>query len=214
MRGSRKFCQRGSNFDWFMTFFFLNVEGREDPNKTISDHHRPASKTPFEWCFAGVPMMAQHWMLTRLGGFVILRGIWTSTAMKCYSFVIFQGVGGSRPPAPPSPSGSTHAWAICLSFQTQKDYMCNIRYRDLFANFELTMNATCRDEKVDESFPGTMVINAFRGFLDEFRNSVNVKKKEKEKEKKRKKPHKKRKREKDTIVSIRGFAQESHSTVI
>ena len=91
--------------------------------------------------------------------------------------------------------------------------MCNIRYRDLFANFELTMNATCRDEKVDESFPGTMVINAFRGFLDEFRNSVNVKKKEKEKEKKRKKPHKKRKREKDTIVSIRGFAQESYSTV-
>ena len=89
--------------------------------------------------------------------------------------------------------------------------MCNIRYRDLFANFELTMNATCRDEKVDESFPGTMVINAFRGFLDEFRNSVNVKKKEKEKEKKRKKPHKKRKREKDTIVSIGGFAQDSYS---
>ena len=25
-----------------------------------SDHHRPASKTPFKWRFAGVPMMAQY----------------------------------------------------------------------------------------------------------------------------------------------------------
>ena len=30
MRGSRKFCQRGSNFD---VCFFLLLEGREDPNK-------------------------------------------------------------------------------------------------------------------------------------------------------------------------------------
>ena len=33
MRGSRKFCQRGSNFDMF---FCLVNEGREDPNTTIS----------------------------------------------------------------------------------------------------------------------------------------------------------------------------------
>ena len=32
MRGSRKFCQRGSNFD----NVFLVDEGREDPNATIS----------------------------------------------------------------------------------------------------------------------------------------------------------------------------------
>ena len=40
----QKFCQRGSNFD---NFFFVD-EGWEDPNTTISDHHRPASETPFK----------------------------------------------------------------------------------------------------------------------------------------------------------------------
>ena len=36
MRGSRKFCQRGSNLD----NFFLDDEGREGPNTTLS---RPSS---------------------------------------------------------------------------------------------------------------------------------------------------------------------------
>ena len=41
MRGSKKFCQRGSDFD----NFFLVDEGREDPNNTIkSGHHRPPAK--------------------------------------------------------------------------------------------------------------------------------------------------------------------------
>ena len=38
MRGSRKFCQRGSNFNnVFVRFFYIFFdEGRKDPNKTIS----------------------------------------------------------------------------------------------------------------------------------------------------------------------------------
>ena len=37
MRGSRKFCQRGSNFEVFFFFFFFIVdEGREDQKSTIS----------------------------------------------------------------------------------------------------------------------------------------------------------------------------------
>ena len=44
MRGSRKFCQRGSNF-----FSFLVDDGREDPYTTI--------RGPL---WAGVPMIAQH----------------------------------------------------------------------------------------------------------------------------------------------------------
>ena len=40
MRGSRKICQRGSNFEnvyfCFVLFSFLVDEGREDPNTTIS----------------------------------------------------------------------------------------------------------------------------------------------------------------------------------
>ena len=34
MRGSRKFCQRGSNSDVVFFVFFLADEGREDPNST------------------------------------------------------------------------------------------------------------------------------------------------------------------------------------
>ena len=56
MRGSRKFCQKGSNFD----NGFLVEEGREDSNTIIAYHHRPASETPFKWNFAGVSMMVQH----------------------------------------------------------------------------------------------------------------------------------------------------------
>ena len=39
MRGSRKFCQRGSNFDNVVVF--LVDEGWEDPNTTVS---RPSSE--------------------------------------------------------------------------------------------------------------------------------------------------------------------------
>ena len=56
MRGSRKFCQRGSNYD-----FFLSLTGGGRINVSLlASHHRPASETPFKWRFAGVPMMAQH----------------------------------------------------------------------------------------------------------------------------------------------------------
>ena len=57
MRGSRKFCQRGSNFG---NLSILVDEGRDDPHTTLVDHHRPASETPFKWRFAVVPMMAKH----------------------------------------------------------------------------------------------------------------------------------------------------------
>ena len=53
MCGSRKFCQRGSNFD---NVFFLADEGREDPSATIAGHHRLVSETPLN----GVSMVAQH----------------------------------------------------------------------------------------------------------------------------------------------------------
>ena len=37
MRGSKKFCQRGTKFDnFFFSILFLAHEGREDPNATVS----------------------------------------------------------------------------------------------------------------------------------------------------------------------------------
>ena len=47
IRGSRKFCQRGSNSD----NSFAVDDGRENPNyiSIKEGHHRPASETPFWW---------------------------------------------------------------------------------------------------------------------------------------------------------------------
>ena len=55
MRGSRKFCQRGSNFDvFFFFFFFFFDKGRIQVSGPSSACQRNAIK----WRFAGVPMMA------------------------------------------------------------------------------------------------------------------------------------------------------------
>ena len=52
MRGSRKFCnQRGSNCDVLVLFLFIILLVYERV------HY---NQTSFEWCFAGVPMMAQQ----------------------------------------------------------------------------------------------------------------------------------------------------------
>ena len=56
MRGSRKFCQRGSNSD----NIFSDNEGERIQIPLKVGHHRPASETPFKWRFTGGPMMAQH----------------------------------------------------------------------------------------------------------------------------------------------------------
>ena len=54
---SRKFCQRGSKFD-----FRLVDKGIEDPNTVIkgpsSGYHRPASEMPLKLCLAVGLMMA------------------------------------------------------------------------------------------------------------------------------------------------------------
>ena len=80
MRGPRKFCQKGSNFD--SVFCWL-----EDQNTTMRR---------FRW------RNIECW----LWGIVLFQGIRTSIATKSYIFVIFQG--GGVGPDTLSPSGSTH----------------------------------------------------------------------------------------------------------
>ena len=63
----------------------------------LAGHHWPASKTPFKWRSAGVPIKAQH-LNAKMCDF---KGIQTSIAKKPYKFVIFQR--GSGPPALPPP---------------------------------------------------------------------------------------------------------------
>ena len=74
MRGSRKFCQRGSNSDTII-FWLMRWDRIQIPLK--ASHHRPTSETPFKW---------SH------GSLVILYGIRTSIAKKPYIFLVFQGV--------------------------------------------------------------------------------------------------------------------------
>ena len=53
MHGSRKFCQRGSNFDNF--FFFSLMRGGRIQIPLLAGHQRSASKTPFKWRFTSGP---------------------------------------------------------------------------------------------------------------------------------------------------------------
>ena len=61
MRGSRKFCQRGSKLDnVFFLLLFLSDEGKRIQIQLQMGHHQPASETPFKWRIADGPMIAQH----------------------------------------------------------------------------------------------------------------------------------------------------------
>ena len=82
MRGSRKFCKRGSNSD---NAFF--DEGREDPNS--------AKRGPSSRHLNGVWLAGRRWpnIVCWLGSFVIFQGIWTSIAKNSY-FCDFSGEGG------------------------------------------------------------------------------------------------------------------------
>ena len=91
MRGSRKFCQRGSNFD--NVVLFCVDEGREDPSTTIS-----YTTMTFRWRADDGPTLNAGLVAA------IFQGIRTCIARKPYIFVIFQGG-----PDPLAPSGSAHA---------------------------------------------------------------------------------------------------------
>ena len=59
MRGSRKLCQRGSNFD---NVFFKLIRG-EVPSPTLSGPSSARQRNAIKWRFADMPMNAQHRML-------------------------------------------------------------------------------------------------------------------------------------------------------
>ena len=93
--GSRKFCQRASNFDnvfFFFSFFFNLIWWGE------AGHQRPGSETPFIWRFAGGPMTVQHWMLDWYCDFVNLRG---SGPILLRNPIFLQFFRGDPLPPPP-----------------------------------------------------------------------------------------------------------------
>lgn len=58
------------------------------------------------------------------------------------------------------------------SVASQDPHHMHISYKNLIDHFEQVMSHVCSREKNFKSFPVTMAVNAFRGFLDEFRNLV------------------------------------------
>ncbi|VVC45493.1 Ubiquitin-related domain,Myosin head, motor domain,Rho GTPase-activating protein domain,P-loop [Cinara cedri] len=65
----------------------------------------------------------------------------------------------------------------------------NIKYKDLIANFLHVIETVCGNEKIQDDFPVTLCVNAFRGFMNEFmnQNRVDTEKPSKTKRKKEKK---------------------------
>ena len=59
MRGSRKFCQNGSNSDVFFVCFFSD-EGTEDQNTTKSGPLSAGQQNAIKMAFLWRAMMAQH----------------------------------------------------------------------------------------------------------------------------------------------------------
>ena len=57
---SRKWCQRGSNFE---SFFLSLMSGGRIKIPLLAGHHRPSKETPFKWRFAGMAMMVTLWFL-------------------------------------------------------------------------------------------------------------------------------------------------------
>lgn len=55
------------------------------------------------------------------------------------------------------------------SVVSQDPHHLHISYKNLIDNFEQVMTHVCQTENTYKSFPVTMGVNAFRGFLDEFR---------------------------------------------
>ena len=84
MRGPRKFCLRGSNWQRAL----VEDEGREDPNTTISGPSTARQRNADSG-----PHKIECW----LGSFVIFQGIQTRIAKKPYCFFVW-------PPAPQPPT--------------------------------------------------------------------------------------------------------------
>ena len=75
----------------------------------------------------------------------------------------------------------------------------SLKYHDLITTFEGVLTKVCREEKV--TFPTTLGVNAFRGFLNEFAQ-VQKRKGSRQKTASNKSIRKKRRRSDVTVVSL------------
>ena len=131
MRGSRKFCQRGSKFDkFFLLLLFLVDEGIEDPNITING---PSSARQRH--LNGVSLAGRRWPNIErwLGSFAIFQGIRTSIAKKAY---ICDFSGGFGPLAPPPLDPPLELTNVCVCSLLSSQYLGKVRINDAFNMLE------------------------------------------------------------------------------
>ena len=99
MRGSRTFCQRGSNFD---NVFVLVDEERGDPSTTISGPLTACQRNADDGPTLNAGLVA-----------AVFQGIRTCIVRKSLIFVFFQGGGVSGSPVPPpDPHMDQAGWLI------------------------------------------------------------------------------------------------------
>ena len=91
------------------------------------------------------------------------------------------------------------------SVAAQDPHHMHISYKNLIDHFEQVMLNVCQRETTSKSFPVTMGVNAFRGFLDEFRTLVvksNLPEKTKSKPAKRRRNKLSKKMKEENIQSV------------
>ena len=116
MCGSRKFCQRGSNFVVFFFFFFLVDEGREDPSTTISGPSSARQRNAVSLACDDGPTLNAALVAA------IFQGNRTCIARKpSWYFCDFSGGRGIRARSPP-------LW-ICTCYNRSESRKLQFEYR-------------------------------------------------------------------------------------
>lgn len=87
----------------------------------------------------------------------------------------------------------------------QKESNLALKYKDLIKNFEQVMNTVCKEKMGNDTFPVTMGVNAFRGFLDEFIREKKKPIEEKSFVKKRKRHRRKKKKVEELVYGAHIF---------
>ena len=105
-------------------------------------HHRLTSKTPFKWRFAGVLIMAQHWIW--LGSFLIYQRIRSAPELqKTLYFCDFSR--GVRTPCPPLDPHMSSMMRYHLQYFSMSEHLqvINLLHISLYQrNFYITLKWT------------------------------------------------------------------------
>ena len=131
MRGSRKFCQRGSNFDNVFYSWW------EEPNATISGPSSARQRNAIKWSDYGPTLNASLLALWLFRGSVLLRN-----PIFLWFFRGGGGVGGGGPPVSPSWSAYVSDGSVLLEEARICWYKKTFQFVCKFKDFPLKHDTT------------------------------------------------------------------------